>query len=534
MTARRWTAGWQRGHWPQAPGRAPLRRRPPRRAASALAPRSSAPTVRTTCTARGGRDVIVALDGNDEVEGRGGKDLLCGGGGHDELRGDQAADRLSGGARQRLRPRRQRCGRARRRIGPRPSPGRRRRRPALRRRGPRLPRRRRRHRRDDGGAGNDFASGGTEADVIRGGGDDDFLDGGSGKDLVRGGDDDDSLDGGSGRDELQGDAGDDLLSGEAAADRLDGGPGSAGWRARRGSDQLRGEEGDDVLAGDRAGAVDEETRDDVIKGGPDHGHRGAGPPPAGRRPDRGRPRRRHRDRTGRPTSSPASSRSRCAAITTTWSLGSDAANTISTGGGDDQARAGWAATTTSWAPRVTTRSRAGSAMTPSASSRWDAGSRPTSRRTGVGYRLGDRRASSRSRTSPGSPAQRRPHRERGAEPAPRSVRSGHPARDGRRRRPPGRPELGRSPTGSTSCPAEPGDDLLDGHDVDLGACCPDNRDQVDYSTSASPVTVDLATGTASRRGRLRHPGLRRGCRGVRAGRRHPRQRRGQRAQRQRR
>ena len=44
-----------------------------------------------------GRDVIVALGGNDLIEGKGGRDIICAGAGDDEIHGEGGADRISGG-----------------------------------------------------------------------------------------------------------------------------------------------------------------------------------------------------------------------------------------------------------------------------------------------------------------------------------------------------------------------------------------------------------------------------------------------------
>ena len=78
------TMAWQ----PRAsPAARPVRARPPR---------SSAPPVATSSTAAPGRDVVVTLGGNDDIDAGGGDDLICAGGGNDEIDGDAGNDMMYG------------------------------------------------------------------------------------------------------------------------------------------------------------------------------------------------------------------------------------------------------------------------------------------------------------------------------------------------------------------------------------------------------------------------------------------------------
>lgn len=104
-------------------------------------------------------DVIVALGGNDKVDGGGGNDLICGGNGNDSLKGSAGTDKVYGQA------------------------------------------------------GKDSLSGGAGKDSLSGGAGNDKLSGGAGND---------KLSGGAGKDKLNGNAGKDRLSGGSGKDRCSG------------------------------------------------------------------------------------------------------------------------------------------------------------------------------------------------------------------------------------------------------------------------------------------------------------------------
>lgn len=152
-------------------------------------------------------DVIVALDGNDKVEGDSGDDYLCGGPGADQIAGEF--------------------------VGPAATP-------------------------TDKPAN----------DVIYGGPGNDNLDGGWGDDLIYGEGGHDTMNGFTGNDTMYGQTGADAMSGGSGDDRLYGGPGydrmfgSFGndiIQGSGGNDQLWGEEGDDKLYG--------KSGDDFMRGG---------------------------------------------------------------------------------------------------------------------------------------------------------------------------------------------------------------------------------------------------------------------------
>ena len=77
----------------------------------------------------------------------------------------------------------------------------------------------------DGGAGNDYLTGGDANDTVSGGAGTDFVLGDRGNDTVDGGDGDDFASGGEGDDRLLGGAGDDGFSGEPGNDDYSGGTG---------------------------------------------------------------------------------------------------------------------------------------------------------------------------------------------------------------------------------------------------------------------------------------------------------------------
>ncbi|MDY7021637.1 MAG: Calx-beta domain-containing protein [Cyanobacteriota bacterium] len=76
-----------------------------------------------------------------------------------------------------------------------------------------------------GGAGNDTYFGGKDGDILDGEGGDDLLFGNLGGDTVRGGGGNDSMYGGKGNDNLLGDDGNDIIFGDKGADTMTGGAG---------------------------------------------------------------------------------------------------------------------------------------------------------------------------------------------------------------------------------------------------------------------------------------------------------------------
>ena len=108
--------------------------------------------------------------------------------------------------------------------------------------------------------GNDFLDGGEGDDELQGMIGDDYLFGGTGHDLLLGQEGDDTLfgddgndqvGGGAGDDLLHGDAGDDVLDGHVGVDRLFGGGGHDGLAGGEGNDSLHGGAGNDTLQGDQ-------------------------------------------------------------------------------------------------------------------------------------------------------------------------------------------------------------------------------------------------------------------------------------------
>ena len=120
----------------------------------------------------GGNDFLDGGDGDDEVQGMIGDDSLFGGAGNDVLLGQEGDDTVFGDA------------------------------------------------------GNDQVVGGAGADLLYGDADDDVLNGGTGNDSLFGGDDNDGIAGEEGNDALYGDAGNDTLQGDQGNDALVGGAGN--------------------------------------------------------------------------------------------------------------------------------------------------------------------------------------------------------------------------------------------------------------------------------------------------------------------
>jgi Ca2+-binding RTX toxin-like protein len=159
-------------------------------------------------------NILLGLDGNDDIRGNSGADILFGGNGDDIVSGGDGADRVYGDA------------------------------------------------------GNDRLSGGEDEDLLFGGDGNDTLSGGTEQDELHGGSGNDELRGGGGADTLFGDAGGDVLNGEMGADTLHGGDGDDllsgededdSLQGGAGNDQLFGGSENDTLAGDAG--------DDLLHGG---------------------------------------------------------------------------------------------------------------------------------------------------------------------------------------------------------------------------------------------------------------------------
>lgn len=105
----------------------------------------------------------------------------------------------------------------------------------------------------NGGRGDDTLNGGAGDDVLFGGTQSDRLDGGAGNDNLLGGNGNDTVEGGSGSDTLSGSIGDDRLNGGSQGDRLFGDAGADTLNGGGGADRV------DYLRGDTAILVDLET-----------------------------------------------------------------------------------------------------------------------------------------------------------------------------------------------------------------------------------------------------------------------------------
>jgi Ca2+-binding RTX toxin-like protein len=108
-----------------------------------------------------------------------------------------------------------------------------------------------------GGDGDDVLAGGIGADSLNGGNGNDVLDGGAGTDVLIGGDGDDNLAGGDEADVLTGGNGNDVLDGGEGADALTGGNGNDVLDGGAGTDALTGGSGDDVYFADAVDVVTE-------------------------------------------------------------------------------------------------------------------------------------------------------------------------------------------------------------------------------------------------------------------------------------
>jgi hypothetical protein len=116
----------------------------------------------------------------------------------------------------------------------------------------------------NGEAGNDFITGGPDADTIHGGSGTDTIQGNDGDDIITGDSDNDNIRGGNGNDLIEGNNGDDSLYGDAGNDVIraqngndfaDGGDGSDFILGGDGIDSLHGGNGNDTINGN--GAIDD-------------------------------------------------------------------------------------------------------------------------------------------------------------------------------------------------------------------------------------------------------------------------------------
>lgn len=119
-----------------------------------------------------------------------------------------------------------------------------------------------------GEGGNDSLVGGSENDVLLGGEGDDTIDGGSGNDELKGDEGNDSLLGGAGEDSMHGDDGNDTLSGGTLNDKLLGGAGNDSLDGNAGDDAiLGGSDKDTLTGGDGNDSLNGEAGDDLLNGG---------------------------------------------------------------------------------------------------------------------------------------------------------------------------------------------------------------------------------------------------------------------------
>jgi Ca2+-binding RTX toxin-like protein len=117
---------------------------------------------------------------------------------------------------------------------------------------------------DDGGS--DTINGGGDDDLVEGDAGDDALSGDDGADTVEGGGGTDTLHGGNGNDQMHGGSGRDTLNGDAGNDTMDGG--GAVLIEPDLNDQLNGNEGDDTMeGGDGDDTLDGGRGNDVMRGG---------------------------------------------------------------------------------------------------------------------------------------------------------------------------------------------------------------------------------------------------------------------------
>jgi Ca2+-binding RTX toxin-like protein len=144
---------------------------------------------------RGGRDILVAAEGDDKLFGGEGNDILFGSGGNDSLDGGNGIDQLTGGD------------------------------------------------------GADILIAGNGNDALNGNNGTDRLTAGNGNDFLNGGNDDDRLDGGDGNDRLFAQQGNDVVLGGAGDDLMDGREGRDTLSGGIGNDTIEGGEDGDLLSG---------------------------------------------------------------------------------------------------------------------------------------------------------------------------------------------------------------------------------------------------------------------------------------------
>ncbi len=143
----------------------------------------------------GGHDKIIAVDGNNVIDGGAGVDQIQGGEGNDIIYGNSGEDIINGGA------------------------------------------------------GSDIIYGGTNADLIDGESGNDHVIGGQGGDIIYGNEGDDLLEGGADDDTLHGGEGQDYLDGGDNNDYLNAGQGNDILLGGDGTDILNGGQGNDFLHG---------------------------------------------------------------------------------------------------------------------------------------------------------------------------------------------------------------------------------------------------------------------------------------------
>ena len=100
-----------------------------------------------------------------------------------------------------------------------------------------------------GADGDDKLDGGEGNDDLKGGAGDDTIDGGEGDDTIDGGDGNDTIKGDAGKDDIKGGAGNDAIEGGEGDDTIDGGAGNDELKGGAGSDTIDGGAGNDTLDG---------------------------------------------------------------------------------------------------------------------------------------------------------------------------------------------------------------------------------------------------------------------------------------------
>ncbi|MES2677874.1 MAG: peptidoglycan DD-metalloendopeptidase family protein [Pseudomonadota bacterium] len=162
-----------------------------------------------------GNDLVYGGGDNDIINGEAGNDSLYGQEGSDLINGNDGDDLISAGSGQDL---------------------------------------------INGNDGNDTVYGDLGIDIISGGNNDDYIYGGSGADIISGDDEtvdgvriagagNDLIKGGEGEDWIEGDAGDDIIYGDSGSDKVYGGIGNDTIYGGLDGDVLEGDAGDDIING---------------------------------------------------------------------------------------------------------------------------------------------------------------------------------------------------------------------------------------------------------------------------------------------